>query len=349
VTLPRAGVQHLGVVLAADCLGVTSRFLAPQSTCVDGDRMHAGFSDGIQPLDALPPSPSPRPGTWPVAHEVACRGTPPDGAVCIPGGFSLLGMPALDSGGTDLSLELVPLRPVQLSPFFIDKTEFTVGRLRALLNAGASVNPMPAKQGDPSPPGSADCKFVSASNGGNDNMPLNCVRFETAQQLCHLSGGELTTEAQWEHAARGRGQGRAYPWGADEPTCCTASLGRSAALETGVSLATCSGEGPQTVGSHPVTASCPIGDVSRDGVLDLGGSLEELQLDTNHSYSDLCWQHEGVPLDPVCHDDLIPTHIERGADFSAGLEVALSALRRYASTDGGNTLGFRCAYLDVSP
>jgi hypothetical protein len=59
--------------------------------------------------------------------------------VCIPGGFGILG--DYDAEGVDLSLtdvdvDPVPLRPVVVRPFLLDKTEFTVGRFRLLLLSG---------------------------------------------------------------------------------------------------------------------------------------------------------------------------------------------------------------------
>ena len=48
--------------------------------------------------------------------------------------------------------------------------------------------------------------------GANDNLPLTCINWFEAMAFCAWDGGYLPTEAEWNHAAAGGIQQRAYPW-----------------------------------------------------------------------------------------------------------------------------------------
>ena len=334
-----SSVKALRVLLTGDCLGVPPGFLAPARTCVDAAHREASPSDALQPVDGarLPASEA---GSWEGARERACTVAAGDGRVCVPGGFSILGEPAL-SGVMDYStLDSVPLRPVRISPFLIDTAEFTVGRFRALVQQGLidqGLFPLL-----PGAPGTADawCAWRGVEDGVNDALPLNCVTAQAARKACEVAGGSLPTEAQWEHAARGRGQGRSYPWGGEPTRCCASSVSRFSVAGVPVE---CEGSGPEPVGSHLRSESCGgLGDVSRDGVLDLGGSVGELVRDKFRRFDDPCWTSTGVPLDPVCEDDTATTFVSRGGNWSAGRGNALSAFRFSFQVGPGN--GFRCVY-----
>jgi sulfatase modifying factor 1 len=66
--------------------------------------------------------------------------------------------------------------------------------------------------------------WTSASGGGQENLPINCVNWWEAYAFCIWDGGFLPSDAEWGYAAAGgggsRGQ-REYPWGSMEPgTAC---------------------------------------------------------------------------------------------------------------------------------
>lgn len=50
-----------------------------------------------------------------------------------------------------------------------------------------------------------------------DDHPINCVSWQQASAFCRAAGKRLPTFEEWEWAAQGRGEGRRFAWGADEP------------------------------------------------------------------------------------------------------------------------------------
>jgi formylglycine-generating enzyme required for sulfatase activity len=190
------------------------------------------------------------------------------------------------------------------------------------------------------------CTWLGATDASNDDKPLNCVPYDTASLACALSGGVLPTEAQWEHAARGRGLRRRYPWGNQDPQCCTLSASRPPYGRDCASM----GSGVEDVGSHPPTASCGgLGDESRDGALDMAGSLREALRDELRDYADPCWG-KGIVRDPVCTSTASPViRAAREASWSSGLGDAWLVLRREYQFWGTPDEGFRCVYEGTSP
>ena len=338
--LPDAGVGSIEVTLLSDCRGIFPSFAAPSTTCVDATHPQGSPGDAVTLRSGT--APGTRAGTWAPAVEKPCAAAAAAGRVCIPGGFSVLGdYAAVGGANATPDQEPIPLHPVVVAPFFLDREEFTVGRARALVLTGAlaASGPRAMTAGDPL---GQYCTWLGAGDASNDDLPLNCVPYATALLACQLSQGTLPTEAQWLHAARGRGEGRRYPWGNDEPTCCALSASRDVAYATGPA---CAGSGLQPVGSHPAAASCDgLGDVSKDGIEDLAGSVAELLLDGFQSYSAACWGR-GVLHNPICE---VSTeggpHAAHGGSFSEPLGNALLAPRGYA--DNGPDFGFRCAYPD---
>ncbi len=336
------GVVYRGVVLRGACLGIAPSFGASPTGCVDADRPAAPATDGVAALDGADMGAS-LAGTWEPAVEVACVGATPAGATCIAGGFSVLG--DVDLAGSELADDLVasPERPARLSPYFLDLTEVTVGAYRALVATGAVAGSPPTAHaaGDAEP-----CAWLGATDGANDALPLNCVSFDTAAAICAARGGSLPTEAQWEHAARGRGEGRSFPWGEAVPTCCTALLSRAISGDLGQQ---CGGPALDAAGSHGPGRGCvPDADVSRDGVLDLGGSLSEWVLGAPLPYAAPCWTFTTVPTDPLCADDSGHTYrVDRGGAWTTGLGRAASALRERTPATAQRSNGVRCAYRDA--
>jgi formylglycine-generating enzyme required for sulfatase activity len=345
LAVPGEGIEGVRVVLSLDCLGVPTSFLPPATTCIDAAAEAASPGAGVELLgDAEVPASVV--GSAPHAREVACAVPAGDGQVCIPGGLSILGELGF-SGIADgyVLLDSVPLRPVRLSPFLLDRTELTVGRFRPLVQAGTFDGELPP-QHDDAAAATQFCTWLGPADDANDALPLNCVGWATAARACELLGGGLPTEAQWEHAARGRGQRRLYPWGEQDPTCCATSASRQGTPDVAVE---CAGQGIEPAGSHPRTAECQgLGDVSRDEVLDLAGSLVEALRDKFRPFDAACWQATGVALDPLCADDSASSHAGRGSYWNGGLATTAAPLRR-VFVDGSAGEGFRCAFPGSGP
>ena len=115
----------------------------------------------------------------------------------------------------------------------------------------------------------------------------------------------------------------------------------------GTGLAECPEAGIEAVGSHLESGTCPgRGDVSRDGVLDLGGSLVEVVSTSFAAYSDPCWTQAGIVRDsPICTSSPLPA--ARGSYWNAGLGTAFAARRDTFSM--GSLTGFRCAADGTAP
>jgi formylglycine-generating enzyme required for sulfatase activity len=329
---PATSFERKLVTLDAGCFNAPASFGKPWLSCLDAAALSVPPQSGLTSVVDTPPS---QVGTSPWQRTLPCADPPPPGALCIPGGPGVLGdddaaLFALGPGQSP-----APAHVIGLAPFFLDRTEMTVARYRELSASGLS-NP-PASTTNALDDLRRECTLPTRARG-NDDLPLNCVSHATAQELCALAGGALPTEAQWEYAARGRGHARRFPWGAERADCCTASLARESSLNQFVE---CNGAGIEPVGSHDAN-DCATHDRSRDGVLDLGGSMQEWVSDAYRPYDHACWSERGILNDPLCVDPTVSAHVERGSYFNASLATALSVHRSQGTQ--GNVVGLRCAY-----
>lgn len=326
LTMPAAGIGRVNVTLHGECVGVPNSFGETEiTTCVDDPGQPAPSTSGVvegskEETEA---------GSWWRVATVPCAGTPPVGARCVPGGLSIIGDP-LFVARNELEYDALPARMTFLSPMFMDETEMTVGGLRDLIERNYT-GPLP----DPKEIDGSSDQYCSFDPDSADDLPLNCVSKEAAYAMCVARGGQVPTEAQWDHAARGRGGRRVFPWGNELPACCTSAFGRSPG-------AGCDGAGPVAVGTHLGSDDCD-GDVSRDGIADLAGSLAELTRDSIGAYDDPCW-HTGpsaISEDPICEGDDLS--VARGASWAMPVgDMPLPIRRSFTSSDA--SYGFRCVF-----
>jgi formylglycine-generating enzyme len=203
--------------------------------------------------------------------------------------------------------------PATVSAFRLDKYEITVGRFRAFVAAGKGTQASPPAAGagahaaivgsgwqtawntslatDISALTSAlrcnpTFQTWTASPGGNERRPINCITWYEAMAFCAWDGGYLATEAEWNYAAAGGAEQRAYPWSsADAPLPLDAAR---ASYNDGT---TCVGDGQAGCALTDLIAvgSKPAGQ-GRWGHADLGGNVMEWVLDWNMAYPSPC-QH----------------------------------------------------------
>jgi len=93
-------------------------------------------------------------------------------------------------------LEL-PKHPVELSPFWMARTEVTNAAFERFVRHSHYK---------------AEGAWSSYSVKGHEDYPVVNVTWNDARTFCAWAGLDLPTEAQWEWAARGP-EGYAYPWG----------------------------------------------------------------------------------------------------------------------------------------
>jgi len=202
--------------------------------------------------------------------------------------------------------------PATISNFRLDKYEVTVGRFRAFVQAGMGTqsNPPVARAGaHTNIAGSGwdtswntnlvanttaliatikcDSTFQTWTDipGANENRPMNCITWYEAMAFCAWDDGYLPTEAEWNYAATGGDQQRAYPW--SNPAGSLALDGSRASYYDAVMG--CVGDGGRecAVTDLVMVGTKPAGD-GRWGQSELAGNVAEWILDWNANYTTPC-------------------------------------------------------------
>ena len=242
------------------------------------------------------------------SYKLGPQGCIPDTGpdILIPGGSFTMGS---DIG----NVEWVP-HSVNVSPFYLDTTEVTLGDYRKCVDAATAGRAIRGFRPD-------DCYWLNdttagcnwqAQGVGSNLLPVNCIDYQRAEYYCKWAGKRLPTEEEWEYAARGT-IGATYPWGNDLPAsqlCWNRS-------------STC------PVGGYPKTL---LGNYNTAGLADLAGNVAEWTSSFNCAY----------PSKTSCD---LSKRIIRGSHFGDASNIGVFAFKRIATepVSSGSGLGFRCA------
>ena len=184
----------------------------------------------------------------------------PSEMVLVPAGTFQMGCDSAHNGGYGCGAahsDELPLHMVTLDAYRIDRTEVTNAQYAQCVAAGGCTVPADYSSSTCSP------YYNKATYA---KYPVIHVTWHQADAYCRWAGKRLPSEAEWEKAARGASDTRAYPWGDGTPTC---------ALVNGDVNGYCVGD-TNAVGSYPA-------GVSPYGALDMAGNVWEW---VNDWYSD---------------------------------------------------------------
>jgi Sulfatase-modifying factor enzyme 1 len=144
-----------------------------------------------------------------------------------------------------------------IEPFCLDTTEVRVSSYERCMADGkcSEAGTEYGVDGEYSEGG-----YCNRNHDDRGSQPINCVDWNQAKAFCAWAGKRLPTQWEWEWAARGRDEGRTYPWGEEEPTCARAVMSKGGDG--------CGKDRTWNVGSMSKGHS-------RDGVKDMAGNVWE--------------------------------------------------------------------------
>ena len=191
--------------------------------------------------------------------------------------------------------EETPAFETEVATFCLDPTEVTVAAYQDCVRSGKCTA------------SKAEGRFCNTRFPDRTDHPMNCVDWKQSAAYCEARGARLPAELEWEYAARGGSEYRAYSWGAEAPD------GRTCWKHVG---------GSCRVKEFPAGAF---------GLYDMIGNVWEW---TDDWFGDYPW--------PAAHGT---NKVYRGGSWSRRFEKWMSPRLRNRWPPGlqGSHLGFRCA------
>jgi formylglycine-generating enzyme required for sulfatase activity len=297
------GVALAGVALAGAVAGLPAGALAEPAAAGTAPSASEGEPPEEEPSASVSVSAAPPPSAAAPAASGKPRNVPlKEGMLRLPGGRFTMGSNDPKSPPNER-----PSHVETVAPFWIDRTEVTVGAYRDCVDKQGCAPPARS---------SAACTY----DMGDPMLPVSCVHWADAAAYCRTVGKRLPREAEWEFAARGNTKNR-FPWGGAGSNCAVA-----ATLVHDATGRACTGKKPSRVGAHPMGASV-------FGVLDMTGNVEEWTAD---------WYSESVAGGAAPASGA--SHVLRGGGWMSPPSMSRTTSRNWGSSlESGPNVGIRCA------
>ena len=252
----------------------------------------------------LAPTSSPTPAPLPTVASSALRNPAPGQVwqdpttgtsyVYVPGGSFLMGSTEAEA----VSPREAPQHAVTVDPFWLGQTETTNAQYARCVAAEECTPPSNDRWADPT----------------YADHPVSDLTWVQANEYAQWAGGRLPTEAEWERSCRSD-DGRAYPWGNDEPDDSRSNYNN-------------------TIGETAPVGSYLAGQ-SAYGLLDLSGNLWEWtsSLETDYPYTATDGREDATSDDNRA--------VRGGSFYYTSYQIRCAARTGFAPTTANEHIGLR--------